>query len=177
MRELWEQPITSELVYQGPIINVRRDEVELPDGRRSFREVVEHPGAVAILAITDDEQVLLVRQYRHATGEVLWEEPAGKLDMGEDPRVCANRELAEETGYRAQSLEPLVSFFTSPGFANELLHVFLATGLKKGVARPEADELLEPVLLPLEMLERMAVAGQVRDAKTLAALCLYRLRR
>ena len=142
MRELWEQPITSELVYQGPIINVRRDEVELPDGRRSFREVVEHPGAVAILAITDDEQVLLVRQYRHATGEVLWEVPAGKLDMGEDPRACANRELAEETGYRAQSLEPLVSFFTSPGFANELLHVFLATGLKKGVARPEADELL-----------------------------------
>jgi len=175
MKELRETVCRSQRVYSGLVINVRVDDVRLPDGRPARREVAEHPGAVAVLAVNESGEALLVRQYRHATGEVLLEIPAGKLDAGEQPIDCAGRELAEETGFHAARLQPLGSFFTSPGFAAEILHVFLATGLQPGEAAPDGDELLEPFFLPLAELERLAAAGQVRDAKTLAALYLYGL--
>jgi ADP-ribose pyrophosphatase len=162
--------LSSRRIYDGKIVNLRVDEVERDGGRRSTVEVVEHGGGVAIIASPSPQQVVLVRQYRHATGHAVWEVPAGKIDPGEDPATSAARELVEETGYRCERMHKLWTFFTSPGFCNELLHLYVAQGLSEGAARPEADEVIEVKLFDIGAAWAMVQRDELPDAKTQIAL-------
>jgi ADP-ribose pyrophosphatase len=168
--ELTETKVESNTVYQGRIVNLRVDQVRLPSGRISSREVVEHPGSVGIIPIDKDGKVILIRQFRYPVGGVLWEIPAGKLDPGERPKDCAKRELEEETSYSAGRLEKIVSFYTSPGFSSEMLHLFLATDLTPGTGQPDDDENIRTYYLSRETVERMIENGEICDAKTLLGL-------
>lgn len=163
---LAERVISEDVAWQGRIFNVDRLDVRLPDGRAAVRDVVRHPGAVAIVALTDDGRICLVRQYRTALGRVTVEIPAGKLDPGEDPLDCANRELLEETGMRAQSMAFLTTIATSVGFADELIHIYLATGLAFDRSSPDADEFINVDVVPLEELVDAVLDGRIEDAKT-----------
>lgn len=160
--------IASETVFAGRLISVRVDQVEAVGGRRARREVVVHPGAVAVVPVLSDGQVLMVRQYRHAAGRVLWELPAGTLAPGESPLACAQRELAEETGFAADTWHHLFSTYLSPGYSTELIHLFLAQGLRPIASAPEEDERLEPVALPLAEAVAKVGCGEVQNA---AAIC------
>lgn len=175
-RELLETKVESITVYQGKVVNLRVDQVRLPSARISTREVVEHPGSVGIVPIDNDGKVILIRQYRYAAGEVLWEIPAGKLDPGEDPSDCARRELEEETTYLAGYLEKMASFFTSPGFSGEILHLFLGTDLVPGTGHPDEDENIRTYHLSQEAVLTMMEKGEIRDAKTLLGLATVMLR-
>jgi len=173
---LGERRLDGNVVYDGKIVRLEVDRVELANGHRTVREVIRHPGAVVVLPMHTDGRVVLVRQYRYPTGRVLLELPAGKLDAGEKPLDCARRELAEETGYRAVSWQALGSFFTTPGFTDEVLHAFAAQDLGPAQdASPEPDEVLRLVELPLAEVERRAHTGELADAKSLATLLLWRL--
>ncbi len=170
-----ETTISSKLVFSGRVIRLRVDEVALePDGRKSSREVVDHPGAVAVVPVLPDGRVVLVRQYRYAAGEELTEIPAGTLYPGEDPEACARRELAEETGRKAAGLEGLGSFYTSPGFSGELIHIYLArlADDSGGEPHPDEDERLEAFAVPLDEALSLADGGCLRDAKTAVGLLL-----
>jgi 8-oxo-dGTP pyrophosphatase MutT (NUDIX family) len=176
-KDLHETLTSRERLHQGRYIDLLRDEVTDARGRRHVRELVVHPGAVAMVPLRDDGKVLLVRQYRHGAGTTLLEIPAGTLDRAddgtrEDPAVAAARELTEETGYRAANWRALGSFFTAPGFATEEMFLYLATGLEEvaDYAGPAPDELLE--LVPVAWAEALAMAerGDIRDAKTLVGL-------
>lgn len=172
IESLQERLVKSEKKFQGRVIGLRVDEVQLPHGGRAIREVVDHPGAVAIVALTDRQEVILVQQFRYPTGEVLWELPAGKLEPGEHPRETARRELEEESGYRATDWSPLAEFYTSPGFCTEKMHVFLATVLEETAPRPEGDEVLKVSRVPLVKAASMALGGEIRDAKSIAGILL-----
>lgn len=172
-----EKTIATQRLHDGRIISMREDTVALPSGRTGKREIIEHKGAVAILPVRPDGKVVLVQQYRHATGEVLLELPAGGLNAGEDPQACAARELIEECGLKAERFTLLFSCFLAPGYSSELIHVFLAEELEDVDAEPEEDENLEIGEYSLDELMQLIDAGQIRDAKTLAGLlALYRLR-
>lgn len=132
--------ISSRRLYDGKVFNLVVDEVEYPSGNRAIREVADHPGGAVAIPLLDSATVLLIRQFRYPTREVLYEAPAGKLDPGEDPEACARRELEEETGYKARNLEKLTAIYTSPGFCNERLHLFLASDLTKTSAGPRLEE-------------------------------------
>lgn len=162
--------ISSTRVFEGRIINLRVDEVKLPDGRRSTREIVEHPGAVVIVPLDDNGKVHLVKQYRDAVAETLLELPAGKLDGGEPPQKCAQRELGEELGFKAESWRQLSVFYTSPGFCTEVMYVYLAQGLKNMVKAPDSEEFIEAVTRPFQPIEDL-LAG-IRDGKSIAAILL-----
>ena len=164
---------SSRHIYRGRVLSLRVDELDVEGGRSVRREVVEHPGAVTIIAFDDQERLLLVRQYRHPVGRDLLELPAGTFDPGDDPETCALRELQEETGYRPGHLERLGGFYLAPGYCTEYQNVFLATGLTKSRLPPDEDERIELVPLPLEEVLRMVEAGEIEDAKTAAALLLY----
>lgn len=189
MTDPLEERVTgSRLVHRGRYLEVRVDEIERADGSRGERDVVEHPGAVAILAVDDAGHLLLVRQWRLPAGRALLEVPAGTLDRHdgvlEDPDLAAPRELEEETGYRAAGWRRLSSFWTAPGFASELMHLYLATGLAAvgdgdgdGRRGPDEDEQLELRHVTLEEAEALVERGDIADAKTLLALAwLRRLR-
>lgn len=164
---LAERPLTEDVVWTGRIFNVDRLQVQLPDGRTAIRDVVRHPGAVAIVALTDEGRICLVRQYRTALGRVTVEIPAGKLDYpGEDPLECAKRELKEETGFVAGRIAYLTTIATSCGFADELIHIYLATQLSFEGARPDDDEFLNVDLVPVEELVDAVLDGKIEDAKT-----------
>ena len=163
-------------VFEGRIMNVRVDDVLYPNGNRSTVEVVEHNGGVCVIAQPDPASIVLVRQFRPAIGRELWEVPAGKLEAGEDPRVAAERELIEETGYRCASLRKLWSFYTAPGFCSELLHIFVAEGLSAGTPEPEADEEIETRVFPLEEAWSMIERDELPDAKTQVAVGWARAR-
>lgn len=167
---LYEKTIASQPIYQGRIISLKVDEVLLPNGRTAKREIVNHPGAVAVMALTDDNKLVAVRQFRKPLEQTIVEIPAGKLEPGEEPLTCAMRELEEETGYVASHFEPLSSFYTSPGFADEMLHVFVATGLQKGESKPDEDEFVDTLELTLEEAHALHRSGEIRDAKTVVAL-------
>jgi len=167
---LTESLETSEVRFEGRILRLHVDRVRLPDGRPGQREVVDHPGAVAVLPVTASGELVLVWQYRQAAGEPLLEIPAGKLDPGEAPEACARRELLEETGFRAGRLERLGTFLPSPGFSGEWLHLYVATELEAGAARPDADEVLVVVRATPAQARRLIAQGHVRDLKTFAAL-------
>ena len=167
-----EKTVSSQLIYAGKIINLRLDEVELQNGMQVKREVVEHPGAVAILAVTTEGQAYFVRQYRKAIEKELLEIPAGKLDAGEEAETCAMRELMEETGMKADKMRRIAFFYTSPGFASEKLFIYLATELSPASVEKPPDELLETFRLPLRDAVAMARQGKIEDGKTLIALLL-----
>ena len=168
-----EKPLMEESVFRGLIFDVNRMDVELPDGRRAQRDIVRHPGAVAIVALTDDGRICLVRQYRPSLGRVTVEIPAGKLDPGEDPLVCATRELEEETGLNAERIAYLTTIATTPGFTDELIHFYMATGLSLGESHPDADEFLNIDLVELPELVDAVLDGRIEDAKTVigALIC------
>lgn len=167
-----EKIISSQPIYQGKIINLRLDEVLLPDGRTARREVVEHPGAVAILAVNDSGEAYFVRQYRLAAAEDLLEIPAGKLEPEESPAECAVRELAEEVGVKPKELRQIALYYSSPGFATERLHLYLATGLEPVEALQQAEESLQVSRISLPEAIKMAKEGKITDGKTLIALLL-----
>lgn len=163
---LAEKPLTEDVAWTGRIFNVDRLRVELPDGRVALRDVVRHPGAVAVVALTEDGRICLVRQYRTALGRVTVEIPAGKLAPGEDPLECASRELLEETGMSAEKIAFLTTIATSDGFTDELIHVYMATGLTFTRSNPDADEFINVDLVPLEELVDAVLDGRIEDAKT-----------
>lgn len=169
MAGMSEHTTGSTRPWSGRRITVRVDEVERSDGHRTTREIVEHPGAVAILA-WDGERVAMVRQWRHATGEALLEIPAGTLEPGEPAATTAVRELAEEVGLAAGRWETGPTFFTAPGFCTELMHTFLATELTEATADADEDEDLEPSWLTLDEALAALDDGTIRDGKTMAAV-------
>lgn len=170
---LAEKPLTEDVAWTGRIFNVDRLHVELPDGRVAIRDVVRHPGAVAVVALTDDGRICLVRQYRTALGRVTVELPAGKLAPGEDPLECASRELLEETGMSAEKIAFLTTIATSDGFTDELIHIYMATGLDFTRSDPDADEFINVDLVPLGELVDAVLDGRIEDAKTVvgALIC------
>lgn len=172
-RALCEQVVGEDVAWTGRIFSVDRLQVRLPDGRDATRDVVRHPGAVAVIALTDDGRICLVRQYRPALGRVTVEIPAGKLDRGEDPLDCAVRELREETGMVAQHMAFLTTIATSDGFCDELIHLYMATGLAFDQSDPDADEFINVDLIDLPELIDAVLDGRVEDAKTVvgALIC------
>jgi ADP-ribose pyrophosphatase len=165
-----EKTITSRLLHEGRHFSFLRDEVELPDGRRTYRDVVRHPGAVAIVPILPDGRIVLVRQYRYAAEKALLEIPAGTLEPGEEPLECALRELREETGFEAGEIEGLLSCFMAPGYSSEVIHFFAARDLKEVGAEQEPDEAIENEALELgEILEQIR-DNAIEDAKTIVGI-------
>ncbi|MDR3593023.1 MAG: NUDIX hydrolase [Negativicutes bacterium] len=169
---LTETKVESQKIFSGKILNVRLDRVLLPNGQESTREVVDHPGAVAVVPVTDDGRVILVKQYRYPVEEILLEIPAGKLDPGEDPDDCAKRELEEETGYVAGRLEKLTSIYTAPGFTNEIIHLYIARDLVEAVQKLDGDEFIDIELFSAAQLKEMVANRTLKDAKTLTGLFL-----
>ncbi len=170
-----ETTVSSQLEFAGRILRLRVDEVELPNGRQTRREVVEHPGAVAILPIAPDGELLLVRQYRHAVGQTLLEIPAGTREVGEDVETCVRRECAEETGYAPGQIEKVGGFFSTPGFSTEWLDLYLATHLVAVASGPAEDEAIELAKMPLGQAIACIRGGEIRDAKSIAGILTLRL--
>jgi ADP-ribose pyrophosphatase len=164
-------------VYEGKVISLDVDEVSEPGGVRGTREVVRQSGSVAALPVLDDGRIVLVRQYRYAVSEYVWELPAGRRDPHETPEAGARRELEEEVGLKAGTLEPISTFWTTPGFCDEVMYLFRATALESVPARPEADERIEPGTFTLDEAMAMVARGEIREGKTLVALLLEAARR
>ena len=167
--------VSSQVGFTGRLLQVKIDTVTLPNGKESSREVIKHPGAVGILPVLDDGSIVLVKQYRYPVGTVLYEIPAGKLDIGEAPEVCAPRELSEETGYKAKEWKLLTSIVTTPGFTDEVIHLYLAKGLTKEEQHTDEDEFIDVVAFTPEQVKKMVLEKDIFDAKTLSALLLYYL--
>lgn len=167
--DLKETTVRKNYIFEGKIIKVRKDDAVLPDGKPCTREVVEHNGGACVLCVKEGK-VALVRQFRYAYGEELLEIPAGKLEKGEDPALAARRELEEETGLVAQSLERLYTIYPTPGYCNEKIYIYEAIGVKEGTRHLDEDEFLDVEFVPIEDAYRMVDAGEIRDAKTIIAL-------
>lgn len=168
--KLSEKTLSSELLYEGKIINLYRDTVELENHTNAMREVVHHPGGVSIVALTEDEQVYMVRQFRYPYHKVILEIPAGKLSPGEDPLECGKRELEEETGMTAKQYENLGDFYPSVGYVDEVIYCYLATGLTSTQQHLDEDEFLDVELIPLKTLYQMILSGEIQDGKTQSAI-------
>lgn len=173
-KELDEITLSTEPIFKGKVISVQVDTVELPNGETSKREIVRHTGAVAVLAIHDD-RMIVVEQFRQPLGRTQVEIPAGKLEPREDPADAIGRELKEETGYTAKDMKLLFSFYTSPGFADEIVHLYLADDLIEGEAQLDEDEFLEMSKITLEEAYEQIRAGQISDAKTIMAVQAWQL--
>lgn len=163
---LHERIISEEQAWKGKFLDVRSAQVELPNGRVTGRDLVRHPGASAVVALTETGKIVLVRQYRTAIDRVTVEIPAGKLDPGEDPLECAKRELLEETGFAASRIQYLTTIATTPGFCDEVIHIYMATGLTFSGANPDDDEFVNVDLVPLTELIDAVLDGKIEDAKT-----------
>lgn len=168
--DYFEKRLDGELKYSGIIVNVRLDRAQLHNGAVVKREVVEHPGGVTVLPIDEDGSCYMVRQFRYPFGRMMLEAPAGKLEPNEDHRVCAERELSEETGFTADELVYLGSCCTSPGFSTEVLHIYLALGLHSGQSHPDENEFLNVEKHSLDELDRMVMDGKIDDGKTIVAV-------
>lgn len=179
MSSLEEKTLSTEKIFTGKIISLQVDEVELPNGKTSKRELIKHPGAVAVIAVTNDHKMVLVEQYRKALERTIVEIPAGKLEKGEEPEVCASRELEEETGYVCSRLEWLTSFYTSPGFADELVHLYVATELvkKEDAAETDEDEFVNLIEVTLEEAAELMKEQKIYDAKTAFAVQYLQLQK
>lgn len=168
--ELFERKLTSRQVFDGVVVKLFVDEVELPNGNKSIREIVRHPGAVCVVPVTDEGEVIMVRQFRYAFGEVLLEVPAGKLEPNEDPLAAALRELEEESGVVAGRVEHIGELYTTVAIFDERIQVYLATELTYKSAHPDSDEFLEVEKIPLKTLVDKVMNGEIKDAKTQIAI-------
>jgi ADP-ribose pyrophosphatase len=164
--------LSRRVLWEGSVGSFGLDQVELPGGTRAELALLRHPGAAAVVPFVDALHVVLLRQFRHAAGGVIWEVPAGKLDAGEDPAICAARELEEETGYRAARIVRTGEIFTTPGFTDERIHLFSAHELTPGTQAHEAHEVIQSEVVPLALALEWIERGEIRDAKTIAALYL-----
>jgi ADP-ribose pyrophosphatase len=176
-RTLVEQPVRRRRVHRGVAVDFWSDRIRLPSGKTAVREYLGHPGAVAVVAVAGgpptDPDLLFVRQYRYPVKEVTLEIPAGKLDPGESPLVCVHRELEEETGFRARKVRRRLSFWPTPAFANEVIHIYEARDLVPGRFAPDDDEFIQPVRLPLSRALRLIETGRIKDSKTLIGLLAF----
>ena len=173
MKNAPAQVLQSEVLYQGKVFSVRRDTVIEPGCVRAERDIVVHPGSVVVLPVFADGRVLLIRQYRHAAGEFLWELVAGRNEPGETPLATAQRELSEETGYSAKRFRQMMRVIPTPGFVNEWMWIFAAEGLTAGAAQPEEDEKITARIFTLVQAESMIRRGTLRDAKSICGLLYY----
>ncbi|MBF8437537.1 NUDIX hydrolase [Halanaerobiaceae bacterium Z-7014] len=173
MRQLEEKTISSELAFRGNLLKFRIDQVELPDGNQSRREIIEHPGGVTIIPVSPERKIIMVKQYRSAANQVLLELPAGKLDNGENLNDCALRELKEETGYTAGKIRELFTFYTTPGYSTENLHLFLAEDLDYGKQETEDGEFIEVAKIYPERIPDLVLRGKIQDSKTIVGLMVY----
>ncbi|MDR1892409.1 MAG: NUDIX hydrolase [Oscillospiraceae bacterium] len=165
-----EKFVSRKEIYRGRIIGVHADDILLPDGKPGFREVVTHPGGVCMAALTGTRELLFVRQFRYPYGELVTELPAGKLEPGEDPFEAGKRELLEETGATAAQFESLGVIYPSPGYCNEVIHLYLARKLTFSKLDLDEDEFLEPIRIPLDKAAEMVMSGELRDAKTVIGI-------
>lgn len=172
MERFEEKLISSKRLFDGRLIGVRVDTVKLPDGKQSTREIVEHPGAVAIIALTEDDELVLVRQYRRPTEEILLEVPAGVPQKGEAGEAAARRELAEETGYYAKNIRQVWEGYSSPGYSNEVIKYYLASDMNLMKQKTDEDEFIEVDLVDLEACLDLAETGQIKDSKTMIGILL-----
>ncbi len=171
--ELTEIEISSENIFDGVLLHVKRDYVKLPNGKTSVREWITHPGASAVIPYFEDGTILLVKQYRYPIKKVTYEIPAGKMDVkGEDPIECAKRELSEETGYCAESYHKLSSIATTVGFTNEIIHIYVAEKLKSGAQHTDEDEFINVVRVSLKDAVKMVNEGEIYDAKSVTAILM-----
>lgn len=168
--DLEEKTLESTRVFNGRVINLRVDKVSLPNGGESTREIVEHRGAVAMVAINEKQEIVLVRQYRKPLEQVTLEIPAGTLEAGEDPLDCARRELREEVKMKAEKWEKILYYYSAPGFCTECLHLYLARELSAEEGRPDEDEFLETVVLPLEEAYQAIFQGRIIDGKSIIGI-------
>ena len=167
------QVLSSTTIYEGPVFGIRRDEIIEPSGVRTVREMITHPGSVVVLPVLPDGRIVLIRQYRYAAKQYLWELVAGRIDAGETPKVAAARELIEETGFRAKRFRIFLDVFPTPGFLEERMYILLAEGLTLGEAEPEEDEKIEVKAYTPRELEAMIGAGKLHDAKSVAGILYY----
>jgi len=173
--DISEKILKEEERYTGNFLKVANIDVELPDGNLASRDVIRHPGASAILPLTDEGEIILVKQFRTALNKVIIEVPAGKLEKGEEPIVCAKRELEEETGYKAKEFKYLGKICTVPGFCDEIIHLYLATGIYEGVKGGDEDEFTEIIKVSIEEMKEMVKKGEIIDTKSINCLCQYML--
>lgn len=173
LKEVFQE---NELIHKGNFLDFHRDRVLLPNGKTATREYLKHPGAVAALPLLEDGRALLVKQFRYPTGEVLLEIPAGKLEPGEDPVACIRRELAEEVGYRPGKLVHLASVWTTPGFTNEIIHLYLATQLEEAALERDADEFLEIVRLSKQEVLDYLNSESIIDGKTALTIAMVEMK-
>ncbi|NMB33780.1 MAG: NUDIX hydrolase [Clostridium sp.] len=167
-----EGVISKKQIFKGNIIGVESWQVLLPNGKEASRDIVIHPGASVIIPVSKNNELYMVRQYRTPVGEVSLELPAGKLDEGEEPDVCAIRELKEETGLEADKIQHILSFYSTPGFSNEILHLYIATGLCEGIACADEDEFVTVEKIPIDELTNMILSNKITDAKTIIGILL-----
>lgn len=175
MMNLTEKTVEKRTIYKGRILNVRTDTVELPNGNVAFREMVEHSGGAAVLAVDDDNNIYLVKQYRYPYDEVIYEIPAGKLSKDELPLDCARRELTEETGITAREISLINTIYPSPGYTDEKLYIYLAKDLSYGETNLDLDEFVELEKLPFTKALEMVNLGIIKDCKTVVAIYNYAL--
>lgn len=173
--DLKEKKIGTNYIYNGKILNLRIDDVMTPSGGKAKREIIEHRGGAGIVALDEDGRILLVEQYRAPYDEVTLEIPAGKLEPGEDPAICAERELSEETGGTAEKIIPFGNVYPSPGYTNEVIHLFLAENVKIGEAHPDSDEFIDIKKFSVTKALDMIYEGKIKDAKTVIGIMRYAL--
>ena len=171
--DMREKKIDGKVIFEGHVIKVEFDDVLCPNGNKSKREIVRHNGGAAILCVTDDNKILLERQYRYAYDEVIYEIPAGKLEKGENPYSAAIRELEEETGYKADELVHLTDIYPTCGYSSEVIHLYLAENTKKTHTHFDDDEIIETYLFTIDEIKSMILSGEIKDAKTIAAFTYY----
>jgi ADP-ribose pyrophosphatase len=167
---LIEKFVSKKTVWHGRAVDFRVDTVKLPNGKLATREFIDHPGAVGVVPFVDKDTVVMVRQYRHPVGEVTLELPAGKLDKGESHLTCVKRELREETGYTAKKITRLLEYWPTSAFCNELLHLYVAEGLKPGKMNLDSDEFLQCVTVPFNKAIKMVLNGEIKDSKTIIGI-------
>lgn len=168
--ELYEKQLASKQIFDGKVVKLFVDDIELPNGKGAFREVVRHPGAVCVIPVTDEGEVIMVKQFRYPFSSVLLEIPAGKLEIGEDPLDAVKRELEEESGVVAENVEFIGMTYTTVAFTDEKIYTYMATGLSYTESHPDEDEFLEVVKIPLDALVEMVMTGEIKDSKTQVAI-------